>query len=193
MLSVPGPNFKGMLKELLEKLDPGRLLPQAFEKCGLCPVDKNKVLERIPASRTTKEVATNIDAALLQRLEVKRFGDQKAKKRPRGQKIPAGQSYSHQEEEEESEVDSSEDESEDESKDESEEEEEIEASCAEELPDLDAGASGSGGTGTRARIRPRTGARTDNGTGTRYPVPAEQGSLCCCRVRGPVVSGCHQP
>jgi hypothetical protein len=89
-----------MLKELLDTLNPGRLLPKAFEKCGLCLIDKNKVIERIPSIQQSQEVASNLNTAVLKKLEVRWFGDKKAKKKPRGQKVPAGQSYSRLEEEE---------------------------------------------------------------------------------------------
>lgn len=120
--------FPAMLRELLDGLKPGQYLPKAFEKCGLFPINKEKVLERIPSTLRSEVVASHIDKALLKTLEVRRFGE-KAKKKPRGQKIPAGQSYSQLEEEEEDEVsgvDSSEDESEQEDESEKESEQEAE-------------------------------------------------------------------
>jgi hypothetical protein len=88
--------FPAMLKELLDSLKPDKLLPKAFEKCGLIPLNRDKVLDRIPSVLQTQEVAHHMDAAVMKRLEVRRFGD--TKKKPRGKKIPAGQSYSQDDE-----------------------------------------------------------------------------------------------
>jgi hypothetical protein len=75
--------FPGMLKELVMSLDTQRILHQAFKKCGLFPIDREQVLERIPAAVQTEEIAQHVD-------EVRRFGDGK-KKQPRGKAIPAGE------------------------------------------------------------------------------------------------------
>ena len=40
--------FPRMLKELVESLKPMEHLPKAFEKCGLCPINREKVLDRLP-------------------------------------------------------------------------------------------------------------------------------------------------
>jgi hypothetical protein len=88
--------FPKMLKELLLSLNPKQHLPAAFEKCGLVPLNRNKVLERIPSVKDTHTIARNLDASLLKKLEVRRFGDQ-SRKKPRGKKVPAGQSYSREE------------------------------------------------------------------------------------------------
>ncbi len=39
------PEFPRMIKELLQSMSPGQLLPKAFEKCGLFPVNKENVSE----------------------------------------------------------------------------------------------------------------------------------------------------
>jgi hypothetical protein len=44
------PEFPKMLKELVNSLKPLQHLPKAFEKCGLHPVNCQKVLERIPSA-----------------------------------------------------------------------------------------------------------------------------------------------
>jgi hypothetical protein len=90
--------FPKMLKELLLSLNPQKHLPTAFAKCGLVPVNREKVLERIPSVQDSHAIARNLDSVLLERLEVRRFGDQ-SKKKTRGKKVPAGQSYSRVEEE----------------------------------------------------------------------------------------------
>lgn len=92
-------SFPKMLKELLASLEPADLLPPAFERCGLYPLDPSKVTVRIPDVASTKEIARHVDEVLLKTLEVRRFGDKK--KVPRGKKIPAGMSYSGQPNEEE--------------------------------------------------------------------------------------------
>lgn len=79
-----------------------------------------------------QEIARHVDSALLKKLEVRRFGEA-TKKKPRGQKVPAGQSYTKDVVQEDSEIESEEDSEEDEP-DEPEAEEEQED---ETLPDLD--------------------------------------------------------
>jgi hypothetical protein len=90
--------FLKMLKELLDTLKPGLLLPNAFEKCGLWPINQEKALEKILSIQSSQEVATHLDMAILKKLEVRRFGD---KKKPRGKKVLPGQSHSILEEEDE--------------------------------------------------------------------------------------------
>jgi hypothetical protein len=85
-------------------------------------------------------VAKHIDNALLQRLEVRRFGD--GKKKPRGKKVPAGQSYTAEIEDssEENDLGSEEEEDDPVSEEEQAEDEEEQAEDEEEqeeLPDLD--------------------------------------------------------
>jgi hypothetical protein len=91
-------------------------LPKAFERCGLYPINRAKVLERIPASMQVAEIAQHMDKQLISKLEIRRFGEGQ-KKKPRGRKIPAGQSYIQED---------SEDEELDEVEKTSEEEEEVE-------------------------------------------------------------------
>jgi hypothetical protein len=55
-------------------------------------------LEKIPCIQSSQEVATHLDMAILRKLEVRPFGD---KKKPRGKKVPPGQSHSILEEEDE--------------------------------------------------------------------------------------------
>jgi hypothetical protein len=54
-------------------------------------VNWQKVLERILSVVETQVSARHIDNVLLKRLEIRRFGD--GKRKPRGKKMPAGQSY----------------------------------------------------------------------------------------------------
>jgi hypothetical protein len=91
--------FPRMVKELLDSLNPKEHLPKAFEKCGLVPLNRQKVLERLPSTVGSQGIARHLDGALLRRLEVRRFGEGTMKK-PRGKKIPAGQSYSAESDEE---------------------------------------------------------------------------------------------
>jgi len=98
--------FPRMLKELVAALSPVDLLPSAFAKCGISPLNRDKVLERIPTTLRAPEIARHVDGILLKKLEVRRFGDKK--KVARGKKIPAGTSHtavmSSEEEEEEERV-----------------------------------------------------------------------------------------
>ncbi len=83
--------FPRMLKELISVLNPQEVMPNAFERCGLFPLDPVKVTERIPTILSTQEVARSVDSVLLKTLETRRFGGKKAV--PRGKKVPAGKSY----------------------------------------------------------------------------------------------------
>jgi hypothetical protein len=83
----------------------------------MVPLNPEKVLERIPSAVETQQAARHQNAALLQRLEV-RFCDSTPKK-PKGKKVPAGQSSTHVDEE-----DSEEDE-EDETEEEDKEDDDI--------------------------------------------------------------------
>ena len=88
-------DFPVNLRELIVNLNPKEHMPKAFEKCGLFPINPEKVLERLPSATGTLEITTNLDEALLKKLETSRYGDQAKKRasRPKGKKIPAGTSY----------------------------------------------------------------------------------------------------
>jgi hypothetical protein len=101
-----------MVKDLLQRVDAKRLLPAAFRKCGLAPLNRDEVLQRIPSILSSQQIAKHVDQQLVEKLEVRRFGAPKRK--GRGPKIPAGQSYSAQEEEEEEDSPEEEDSSEEE-------------------------------------------------------------------------------
>jgi hypothetical protein len=75
-------------------------LPSTFRKCELYPLNLQEVLNRIPSIMDSQAIERNLNDALLKTLELRRFEDQ-SKKKPRGQKIPAGQNYSAQDSEEE--------------------------------------------------------------------------------------------
>ena len=83
----------------MAELQPENHLPKAFEKCGLVPLNRNKVLERLPSIARYEEAASYIDQALLKKLEVRRFGE--SKKKSRGKKVPAGKSYTENEDDSE--------------------------------------------------------------------------------------------
>ena len=93
--------FPGMLKEVVEALDTKELMTKAFGKCGLVPLNRQKVLDRIPSARTSQEIARDLDSVLAKTLEVRRFGDGQKKQRGRGKKVPAGKSYTADSSEEE--------------------------------------------------------------------------------------------
>jgi hypothetical protein len=69
----------------------------------LAPINRDKVLDRIPSILKSQDIASYVDQVLLEKLEVRRFRDGKTKK-GRGKKVPAGDSYRTREEEEEEEV-----------------------------------------------------------------------------------------
>jgi hypothetical protein len=132
--------FPRMLQELMESISPKKLLPKAFEKCGLAPINRDKVLDRIPSILKSQDIASHVDQVLLEKLEVRSFGDGKTKK-GRGKKVPAGESYSTREEEEEEVVDQFSDKEmvsdEEMGVEVEDEEEEDEEEDDEELPDLE--------------------------------------------------------
>jgi hypothetical protein len=72
-------------------------------------VNPEKVLELIPCVVRTPEAAKHLDANLLKRLEVRRFWES-YEKRPRGKKVPDGQSYTDREEDESDEEETDEEE-----------------------------------------------------------------------------------
>jgi hypothetical protein len=148
--------FPSMLRDLIDVLHPREIMPNAFARCGLFPVDATKVTSRIPSIMQTEHIAQHVDAGLMKRLEVRRFGEKK-KGGPRGTKFPAGLSYTADREEtddeeedevEEDEVEEDEvEEGQDAELEESDEEEDLgqtveqeEKDEDEELPDLDRGA-----------------------------------------------------
>ena len=63
------------------------------------------MFERIPSVKRTQEIASCFDSVLSENLEVSRFGKEKKKKQVRGKKVPAGQSYSQEEDSDDSRVD----------------------------------------------------------------------------------------
>ncbi len=79
-------------------------------------------MEQIPNAVETQQAARHLDAALLQRLEVRRFREKTAKK-PRGKKVSTGQSYTLLEEDEDKEDEGEEDEGEEDEGEEDEGEE----------------------------------------------------------------------
>jgi hypothetical protein len=83
---------------LVDRLKPEEHLPNAFKKCGLCPLDPAKAVERIPHVLSSNSIAQDVDASLLKKLETKRFGSGENKK-TRGKKlsVPAGRSYTSRE------------------------------------------------------------------------------------------------
>jgi hypothetical protein len=76
--TIPKSEFPRLFKNTVEneQLDGKRLLPPAFRKCGLHPLDPEEVLKRIPHVLDGETVAANVDASLLQQLESNRHGVQ---------------------------------------------------------------------------------------------------------------------
>lgn len=101
MKKADDPDFNGVnkvkfpshLKHLVGLLKPDDLMPAAFEKCGLVPLNPQKVLERLPTVQNTKDMCTDLDQVVLQRLEANRYGKGVKAGRPKGKKIPAGKSH----------------------------------------------------------------------------------------------------
>ena len=83
--------FPRMVKELVETLNVAAHMPSTFRKCGLFPIDPSQVLDRLPSKEKSLNIYSTLDQVLLDRLETRRFSTPVRK--PRGKKIPAGQSY----------------------------------------------------------------------------------------------------
>ena len=86
-------DFPSHLKELISELNPADHLPRAFEKCGISPINRMKVIERLPTVASSEAVAENLDRSFLEKLQARRYGENKRAPRPKGKKIPAGASY----------------------------------------------------------------------------------------------------
>ena len=134
LASIPKVVFPTLLKKLQTEMEKKpNILSPAFEKCGIYPLNRDKVLSRIPSIEQSEEICPHLDRSLMERIEQERFGKKGEDKAPRGKKIKidAGKSYtnrddlSEDDEEEEEEVDEV-DEVDDEEEDEEEEEEDDE-------------------------------------------------------------------
>ena len=79
-------DFPAHLKELISVLKPKQHLPTAFEKCGIVPLNRMKVLERLPTLASSEVVARNLDKSFLEKLETRRYGEKKRAPRPKGKK-----------------------------------------------------------------------------------------------------------
>ena len=104
--TVAKDNFPQLLKQLTEKIkaNANSNLIAGFTKCGLVPLNRNKVLDRIPNSTNAETTSTEdmdsteiseIDASFLEVLKEKRYGDegeQTRRKRKRKIDIAPGKS-----------------------------------------------------------------------------------------------------
>jgi hypothetical protein len=97
-VGIPKTEFPSLLAALLEKANPGKHLPAAFEKCGLYPLNVEKAVERIPSRRMTTDVPSTrdlLDSTLGERLEELRGVGKGEKPKQRGKKLKVapGKSY----------------------------------------------------------------------------------------------------
>lgn len=83
--------FASELKKIMALLKTETIMPNAFAKCGLYPINKEKVLASLPSRLSSEAIAKHLDAELLKTLEVRRYGAKE--KKTRGKKVPAGSSY----------------------------------------------------------------------------------------------------
>ena len=83
--SLAKPVFPRLLKELLQNCRPQDHLVAAFENSGLFPISVTQALARIPSALDSATVARHVDAALIKRLEIRRFGT--GAKKPRAKKF----------------------------------------------------------------------------------------------------------
>lgn len=90
--------FPGLLNEMVKRAEPERLMEAAFRKCGLFPINKDEVLDRLPrvggpATTASREL---LDATFSERLNKLRGTDKAADSRQRGKKVPPGKDYTAQ-------------------------------------------------------------------------------------------------
>ena len=94
-------HFPGLLKTLLDEAKPGQNMAAGFRKCGLFPVSKEAVICRLPRrnSEDASLIRRLLDETFSERLAELRGVDGKDKeKKKRGKKVPPGQSYCDEEE-----------------------------------------------------------------------------------------------
>jgi hypothetical protein len=72
----------------METLQPGQL-PKAYMSRDLFPISQEKVLKRIPVIVRTQEIVQHIDAALLEKLTGRRFGQKEKQARGKKKFLPA--------------------------------------------------------------------------------------------------------
>ena len=69
------------------------------------PNNPDKVLERLPSKEKSENIAQNLDSVLINKLEVRRYGDTTRAKRPSGKKVPlAGTSLAESQSDSESDL-----------------------------------------------------------------------------------------
>lgn len=89
--TIPKEVFPKLLKKLLEK-DFSNSIRSGFATCGIYPISLEKALADLPQEET--EAATNVQKAMLARLNKIRFGKPAQASRPKkSEKLPAGASY----------------------------------------------------------------------------------------------------
>jgi hypothetical protein len=65
-----------------------------FAACGIYPLDKDRVLSRLPPEETRRSVQTEFDQLLLAELQRNRYGDPAKKTRARkANRLPPGTAY----------------------------------------------------------------------------------------------------
>lgn len=86
MKALDKTKFPMNLKRLIEVSNVEQNLKAGFEKCGLFPLNEEKVMERLPqAVGGPVALAQHLDSQLIRQLETRRYGGKK--KTGRGQKI----------------------------------------------------------------------------------------------------------
>ena len=92
--------FPGLLKQLMDKCDPGQYMPGAFEKSGLYPINPKKGMDRIPSRHMEEDPETvrgMLNATFGDKLEELR-GVGPMEKKKRGKKVTTapGMDYTEQ-------------------------------------------------------------------------------------------------
>lgn len=97
VVGIQKTDFPSLLASMLEKADPGKHLPAAFDRCGLYPLNPERGMERIPSRHmaTDKDTTTALlDSTLGEMLEELRgVGNIEKKKRGKKLKVPPGKSF----------------------------------------------------------------------------------------------------
>lgn len=76
--TIPKNVFPSLLKKLMNKIEPtaSQNIISGFEKCGIRPIDRQKILGRLPSFKSTEETNFKeaIDATVLNMLKEMRYG-----------------------------------------------------------------------------------------------------------------------
>ena len=95
--TIPKHTFPDLLEQLYQNIEANseKNLKAGFKKCGIVPVNRNKLLEMIPAEpENVAETTTVLDSSLTSVLKELRYNAPTQKRRKKKLQVPAGKSVS---------------------------------------------------------------------------------------------------